>query len=115
MPILGSPSQTALAAFLRGVHKHIPEKPKAVLLISAHWEVRQQRSNRQMRRRHFTAISRNIHRAVGLFSKSSNRSTHCLRLVHPLSVGRDKLNLYRGFDGSSPLLAFRLFGASGRA
>eukprot|EP00878_Enallax_costatus_P007564 GHUV01007921.1.p1 GENE.GHUV01007921.1~~GHUV01007921.1.p1 ORF type:complete len:341 (+),score=74.05 GHUV01007921.1:428-1450(+) len=41
LPVLGSPCHTAMVTFLRGVHQRIPEKPKAILLISAHWEEKQ--------------------------------------------------------------------------
>jgi aromatic ring-opening dioxygenase catalytic subunit (LigB family) len=40
LPILGSPCHTSLVGFLSKAARHVPAKPKAILLVSAHWEVR---------------------------------------------------------------------------
>ena len=37
MPLLGHPSQASLATFLRGAAKLLPSKPKAIVVVTAHW------------------------------------------------------------------------------
>lgn len=40
LPLLGDPGHTGLVKFLKAVPSQIQPKPKAILLVSAHWEVR---------------------------------------------------------------------------
>jgi hypothetical protein len=39
LPLLNDPGHTGLISFLKAVPKQIQPKPKAILLVSAHWEV----------------------------------------------------------------------------
>jgi hypothetical protein len=39
LPLLGDPGHTGLVKFLKAVPSQIQPKPKAILLVSAHWEV----------------------------------------------------------------------------
>jgi len=39
LPLLGDPSQAGLTSFLQGIHEII-EKPESILVVSAHWEMR---------------------------------------------------------------------------
>lgn len=39
MPLLGDPAHTGLTKFLKSAPQRVPAKPKALLVVSAHWEV----------------------------------------------------------------------------
>lgn len=39
LPLLGHPPHSGLTRWLEGFSKDLPAQPKAVLVISAHWEV----------------------------------------------------------------------------
>lgn len=38
--MLGGPGHASLTAFLKAWPKALPQQPKALLVVSAHWEVR---------------------------------------------------------------------------
>ena len=39
LPLLGDPGHTGMVKFLKALPAKVQPKPKAILLVSAHWEV----------------------------------------------------------------------------